>query len=85
MSDEISNRQKRKLAREGARKLKNDVSWGTGGVATPMEKLQQLDQEARGDRVYGASEECPDCVAVRQKSGDDTALCEAHLAEAMGF
>lgn len=86
MSDDTndSKRQRRKAAREGARKLRNDPSWAAI-AKDPMEKLRELDQELRGERVYGESDECAACVKAREEAGDDTALCAEHLAEAMGF
>ena len=86
MSDEeTSKRQARKAAREGAHKLRSDVAWTSAAKVDPMQKLRELDQEARGERVYDESTECQACIVVRVSSGDDTALCETHLADAMGF
>ena len=50
-----------------------------------MEALQRLDQELANERVYGESGACQACVEAREESGDETALCQEHFAEAMGF
>lgn len=86
MSDEpVSKRQMRKGARAKAHELRSDVSWMTPTKVDPMDKLRELDQEARGKRVYGEADECAACTAARVESGDETTLCATHLAEAMGF
>lgn len=84
MSDD-SKRQIRKESRAQAHKLRNDASWTAPAGRDPMEKLQELDQQARDERVYGEAQECAACVQARAATGDETALCDAHLAEAMGF
>jgi hypothetical protein len=38
----------------------------------------------RAERVFGEATDCPDCVATRQADGDDGALCDRHLGEALG-
>ena len=81
----MSKRQLRKESRAAAHKLKSDVAWTSPVGADPMEKLQQLDQQARGERVYDEADECQACLKARAESGDQTALCETHLADAMGF
>ncbi len=45
----------------------------------------ELGGEGRRERVFGEAEVCSDCVEARRSSGDESALCERHLAEAMGF
>ena len=81
----MSKRQNRKEARAMAHKLRSDVSWTAPVSNDPMEKLMALDQQARDQRVYGESEECQACLTARAEADDDTALCETHLAEVMGF
>lgn len=82
--DEKSNRQKRKETRAAAHKLKSDVAW-TLQKKDPMERLMELDQEARNEDVFGEAEVCESCLRARRKTEDESALCEEHLAEAMGF
>ncbi len=75
--------------KQEARKLKQKKGWNPDHFVTedPLEKLRQLNQEVANKALYddAQKESCPDCLEVRQKSQDDTALCEKHLAEAMGF
>lgn len=82
-----SNRQKKKIVQEGMRKLKSDPSWDAKNFtpADPMEKLRALDQQDRGDEVYGESTRCTECQQLRESTSDETALCDTHLAQAMGF
>lgn len=82
--DEKSNRQRRKDAREGARRLRNDPAW-QALQRDPQERLRELDQRERDARVYADATGCEQCDALRAESGDETALCPDHLAEAMGF
>ena len=74
------------LAHE-VRLLKQRQGWDPERMTreTPLERLQQLDQELRDQEVYAATDACPACADARAASRDDTALCQAHLAEAMGF
>ena len=82
--EEKSNRQQRKETRAAANKLKQDGAW-THQPVDPMEKLMALDQEARNEEVFTESQECEACARLRRKTDDESALCEVHLAEAMGF
>ena len=68
-------------------KLRRKEGWDPSKIAReqPMEALQRLDQEMANDRVYGESDTCEACVMAREESGHETALCQEHFAEAMGF
>jgi len=68
-------------------KLRRKEGWDPSKIAReqPMEALQRLDQELANERVYGESGACQACVEAREESGDETALCQEHFAEAMGF
>ena len=81
-----SNREKRKIARGGALKLKG-TDWDPAGfqAKTPAEKLQELAASEIAASAYGAESVCAECAAERSRLGDDTALCATHLAQAMGF
>ena len=85
MDETTSKRQRRKAARQKAHELRNDVSWTSPVKNDPMQKLRELDQKARDERVYSESDGCGACATARAESGDDTALCQTHLADAMGF
>ena len=82
-----SHRHKKRVVKEGLRKLRNQPGWDIEKYqeSDPEEGLRQLDQQMRGNRVYGQSDHCEACQQTRHKSGDDTALCDEHLAAAMGL
>lgn len=83
----MSQRQKRKLAREGAARLKRKPGWDPSKVvrASAEERLRALDQDTKNQHAYQGAEVCGACDAARAESGDETALCDEHLREAMGF
>jgi len=74
------------LERE-VRRIRNKAGWDPGKMVKDdaEQTLRQLDQEFASERAYASGEECEACVAAREESGDETALCAIHLAEAMGF
>ena len=86
-SKSYSERQKKKVVKEGLRKLKNSPGWDVDAFRSgdPEEGLRELEQKMRGHKAYGASEECGPCQTLRRDTGDETALCQLHLAEAMGL
>jgi hypothetical protein len=86
-SNPTSKRQKKKIVQEGLKGLKNKPGWDVEAFrsAPPEENLRDFDQQLRGNRVFSQSDDCEDCLQLRQKSGDATALCDDHLAAAMGF
>jgi hypothetical protein len=83
----MSKRQDRKNARAAAHKLRKDASWNPEGFKPkdPMEKLRELDAKEKSAEAMAASDGCQACADVRAETGDDTALCDDHLAAAMGF
>lgn len=83
----MSNRQKKKLIKEGVERLKKMPGWDPARRVrqSPEAQLRALDQESRNESLYGEAPACSDCVAARAATGDETALCDAHLREAMGF
>lgn len=82
-----SKRAQKKMIKEGVAKLKKRPGWDPAGFVKedPAEKLRSLDQESRNEGAYAGADVCSDCLRVREESGDDTALCDRHLQEAMGF
>ena len=86
MADD-SNRQKKKRIREGVQRLRSTPGWDPSRFvrASPEEQLRALDQESQNARTYEATDACEACLQARAASGDETALCEAHLTEALGF
>ncbi|AWV88578.1 hypothetical protein [Bradymonas sediminis] len=83
----VSKRQKKKIVEAGLRELKNKPGWDIEAFRSrsPQEALRDFEQDFRGNRVFAKSEQCGDCLEVREQLGDDTALCDVHLAAAMGF
>ena len=77
---------RRSIARE-VRQLKARPGWDPSKRVSQSaeETLEALDQEVRNAQVYASEEECLACLKERSDSGDASALCAAHLAEAMGF
>ena len=39
----------------------------------------------RADAAYEAAQQCDDCARERVEQDDESALCDAHLAHAMGM
>ncbi len=68
-----------------ARLLRSKQGWDPTKRASeaPQEALRRLDQEARNEDIYAS--QCEACTSTREDSGDPTALCPEHLADAMGF
>lgn len=85
--NEISKRKKKKIVQEGLKVLKNKPGWDIEAYrsASPEENLRNFDQQLRSNQTFRESSDCAECQALREKLGDDTALCDAHLAAAMGF
>lgn len=77
----------RKSAREAAHSLRKKPGWDTRKFVSkdPLEKLRELDAAERPGRVYEETQTCQECLDERDRSGDDTALCLNHLAQAMGL
>lgn len=84
---DMSRRQQKKIVEEGVRELRNKPGWDPSSFVSTSakEKLLVLDQQSAGERAYSEGAACADCQAAREQRKDDTALCERHLAEAMGF
>ena len=82
-----SNRHKKRVIQKGLRELRNKPGWDTSKYenSDPEEGLRQLSQQMRENQTYDQSHHCEACQEVRHDSGDDSALCDEHLAAAMGF
>ena len=82
-----SHRQRKKIVGEGVRRLRSKLFFYIRGTpcSTPEQRLRQLDQQLRSQSVYLEADRCEDCDKVRAEEGDETSLCQAHLAQAMGF
>ncbi|MBM4343693.1 MAG: hypothetical protein FJ100_09990 [Deltaproteobacteria bacterium] len=60
-------------------------------AAAPLEPADRGDSRllralaaARADEAYGAAQACDNCRALRFETDDADALCERHLAQALG-
>jgi hypothetical protein len=79
---------KRSMKREIAgdlRRIRKDAAWKTPPSADAEMALRELDQSERTARVLGEADTCQACGEERESQGDLSALCRAHLSEAMGF
>lgn len=83
----MTKKPSRKSAREAAHALRQKSEWDTRKFVAkdPLEKLRELDAAERPERVYKETEACDSCMEQREVSGDETALCQTHLAQAMGL
>lgn len=77
----------RRSVERAARSLRQKPGWDPSrNSRDPAEDaFERLVRQARASRVAGETTECVQCVEIRVETGDDTALCERHLAEAMGL
>ena len=82
-----SKRQKRQNIRQGAHALRRKAGWDPAQVerADPLESLRQLSAKERTDATFANAAACPACAEMVKTSGQEDALCQIHLAEAMGF
>ncbi len=90
MSDDSgpsSNRHKKRVVQQGLRALKNKPGWDPEAFAQrdTEQELAHLEQKMRDHQVYQEADACSDCDDLRRDTGDDTALCQVHMAQAMGF
>ena len=86
-----SNREKKRIVDAGLRNLLSKPGWdprkfrsGMTGIDADSTAMSSLQTERTGS-TYTKAEGCPECAKARKTSGDDTALCERHMREAMGL
>ena len=82
-----SNRDKKRTVAAGLRLLKNKPGWDPAATRRPdpEERLKALGDTTRRARTYQGTQTCAACAEERTQTADETALCEAHLMEAMGL
>ena len=82
-----SERQRKKAIQRGVAELKGKPGWDPAKREreSPEDALEALAVEAGSQRAYEASVACEACAARQQEFDDSSALCETHLAEAMGL
>ena len=82
----MSNRARDKAIREGVKALRRKAGWDPRALEKkdPHDQLRELEQAENTNASYRRAAACEACQATRLKTGDDTALCPDHFAEAMG-
>ncbi len=83
-----SKRSKKRIVNEGVRRLLDTPDWNPQNFLAGREAERgrgEIAGSAKQERVFGEAEACAACDEARKDSGDTSALCERHLAEAMGF
>ena len=87
MSNDTSNREKKRGIQAGVRALKQKPGWdpSTHQRTSPEEHLRDMSTSMKTNRAYTEADTCAECEDARKQDGDTTALCSTHLAEAMGL
>jgi xanthine dehydrogenase iron-sulfur cluster and FAD-binding subunit A len=87
MSEHSSNRQKKLRAKDGAAALRQKAGWDPAAFqkSSPTEQLRALEQQEKSAEAYSSAAICTACIQERAQLQDQTALCQKHLAEAMGM
>ena len=82
-----SKRQKRQSIRHGAHQLRKKAGWDPTNFERddPLERLRDLSHQERTESSFSAAAACEACQAEADSTGREDALCQTHLAEAMGF
>ena len=83
----MSNREKKKTIAAGLAKLRSKPGWDPKALQkdNPEDALRDLGQSERTEKAYSGENTCDACKVAKEKSSDDTALCEDHFAQLMGF
>jgi len=85
MPDRPSNRAKKRLVADGVRRLLDTPGWNPHDFVAGKAAERGAPALGATAATYSAADGCPACEAVRRSSGDLDALCEEHLAVALGF
>jgi len=82
-----SKRERKRVVNEGVRRLLATPEWNPylHREARAADRVREAAGTADRDRAYAAAKDCADCAAEQARTGDPTALCPAHLAEALGL
>ena len=86
-----SHREKKRTVQAGVRRMLNRPGWDPREFAsgnTGIDRTSRAADEIRrqqADGTYESTTDCPECARARQQSGDETALCEKHMRQAMGI
>ena len=79
-----SNKEKKRSIRAGVDALRLRPGWDPSEPGAGKAELAHAQQADRSATVYARSDDCGACEQERASTGDSTALCEEHLAAAMG-
>ncbi len=88
MPDMPSKRSKKRIVKEGVRRLLEQPDWNPQNFLAGRDVEQgqaELGAAAKQERIFNEASTCSACKDAQDASGDASALCEHHLAEAMGF
>ena len=87
MRQPVSNRERKRVVKAGVRALKSKPGWDPARFAPEdtAERLDAAQQVTRSERIYDRAVACDACAREREDTGDTTALCDEHLAAAMGL
>jgi hypothetical protein len=82
-----SQREKKRAIQAGVAKLKAKPGWDPANLEreSPEDALDRLAVEAGSEKAYAESELCEACTRRQAEFDDASALCEMHLALAMGL
>lgn len=86
MPEPPSKRARKRLVNDGVRRLLATPGWNPHDFVAGRESERAPGAPTdSGGRALDAAEACEACAEVRRTSHDPDALCERHLAEALGF
>lgn len=86
MPDLPSKRARKRLVNDGVRHLLATPGWNPHDFVAGREaERERAVSTPSPDRALDAAEACDACAEARKSSGDPSALCEHHLARALGF
>jgi hypothetical protein len=77
----------RKQVKAAARALRAKPGWQPSPHTSPnaAEELNRVSELARADKLEETAKACPDCLRRRESLGDETAFCDTHMREVLGF
>jgi hypothetical protein len=82
-----SHRAKKRMVQDGIERLKSIPGWDPAKFVSTstLVRLKEVQHEYQTRNTFEAAQHCQQCHQLRQASGDPTALCEEHFAQAMSF
>ncbi len=81
-----SKRARKRLVNDGVRRLLDTPGWNPHDFVAGREAERgPVAPAPSAERALAGAEACEACAEARRTSADPSALCERHLAEALGF